>query len=209
MSRVNQKTPLFVCGIGTGVGKTVVSAILCEALGADYWKPIQAGDLDHSDRIRVHSLVGNSMCRIHEEAYRLPYPLSPHASAAMAGIEIDINHLNLPITDNRLVIEGAGGLLVPLTNNLLYIDVIQAMDVEVVLVSRHYLGSINHTLLSAECLKNRDIPVKGIIFNGNENIYSEEIILSKTGFTMLGRITDSEVINRDFVKLESQKFEQL
>ncbi|MEX1188507.1 MAG: dethiobiotin synthase [Bacteroidia bacterium] len=206
MSRLK---PIFVTGIGTGVGKTVASAILCEALKADYWKPIQAGDLDNSDTIHVKSLVSNKDSHFFAEAFQLPYPLSPHASARMAGIEIQKEEIGIPESENRLIIEGAGGLMVPFNFDTLYIDLIKSWDVEVVLVSRHYLGSINHTLLSAESLLTRNIPVKGIIFNGKENQDTEEVILKMTGLNMLGRIDEVKKVSKAFVKSQAENFSHL
>jgi dethiobiotin synthetase len=168
--------PLFVTGIGTGIGKTIVSAILVESLKADYWKPIQSGDLDNSDTLKVKSLVVNKVSIFHPEAYRLTQPFSPHKSADLDGIVIDPLKIIAPKTDNQLIIEGAGGLMVPLNNNFLMIDLIQQLDAEVILVVKHYLGSINHTLLSLDALKNRDINIKAIIFNGDADTYSEEVI---------------------------------
>ncbi len=170
--------PLFVTGIGTGIGKTIVSAILTEKLKADYWKPIQAGDLDNSDTLKVESLITNTVSKIHPEAYRLTEPYSPHKAADMDGITIDEKNIMLPVTDNQLIIEGAGGLMVPLNNNFLMIDLIQQLNAEVVLVVKHYLGSINHTLLSLAALYSRDIPVKALIFNGNSDEYSEQLIVN-------------------------------
>ncbi len=170
--------PLFITGIGTGIGKTIVSAILVENLKADYWKPIQSGDLDDSDTLKVKSLVSNSRSGFHPEAYRLTQPFSPHKSADLDGILIDPLKIIVPETSNQLIIEGAGGLMVPLTNNFLMIDLIQQLKAEVVLVVKHYLGSINHTLLSLDALRNRQIPVKVIIFNGDGDQYSEDVIMA-------------------------------
>ncbi|MES2425940.1 MAG: dethiobiotin synthase [Bacteroidota bacterium] len=168
--------PLFVTGIGTGIGKTIVSAILVESLKADYWKPIQSGDLDNSDTLKVKSLVVNKVSIFHPEAYRLTQPFSPHKSADLDGIVIDPLKIIAPKTDNQLIIEGAGGLMVPLNADFLMIDLIQQLDAEVILVVKHYLGSINHTLLSLDALKNRGINIKAIIFNGDADTYSEEVI---------------------------------
>lgn len=170
--------PLFITGIGTGIGKTIVSAILVENLKADYWKPIQSGDLDESDTLKVKSLVSNSRSVFHPEAYRLTQPFSPHKSADLDGIVIDPLKIIIPKTDNQLIIEGAGGLMVPLNNNFLMIDLIQQLKAEVVLVVKHYLGSINHTLLSLDALQNRQIPIKAIIFNGDNDQYSEDVIMA-------------------------------
>ena len=199
----------FISGIGTGVGKTIISALLCEALQADYWKPIQAGDLENSDTLTVQGLVSNSKTHFHKEAYKLPYALSPHASAENAGMEIHISHIQIPQTNNTLVIEGAGGLMVPINYETLYIDLLPLWNVEVVLVSRHYLGSINHTLLSAELLKQRNISVKGIVFNGDENQQSEKVILKLTGLEMLGRIPETSNIDKHFIQTHASTFSNL
>jgi dethiobiotin synthetase len=170
--------PLFITGIGTGIGKTLVSAVLVESLKADYWKPIQSGDLDDSDTIKVKNLVSNSLSVFHPEAYKLTQPFSPHKSADLDGVVIDPSKIIPPKTDNQLIIEGAGGLMVPLNNSFLMIDLIQQLNVEVVLVVKHYLGSINHTLLSLDALRNRQIPVKTIVFNGDSDQYSEDVIMA-------------------------------
>lgn len=175
---MNKPRPLFVTGIGTDVGKTVVSAILVEKLKADYWKPVQSGDLDNSDTIKVKALVSNTRSVFHPETYRLTQPYSPHKSAELDGIKIDLDKFELPETDNQLIIEGAGGLMVPLNDEHFVIDLIQKFDAEVVLVVRHYLGSINHTLLSLELLKQKKIKVNTLVFNGEKDEYSEKIIKS-------------------------------
>ncbi|MEJ7692485.1 dethiobiotin synthase [Daejeonella sp.] len=168
--------PIFITGIGTGVGKTITSAIIVEHLQADYWKPIQAGDLDNTDTDSVRSLVSNERSVFHPEAYRLTQPFSPHKSAAIDNITIDINAIELPVTNNRLVIEGAGGLMVPLNDSDLMIDLIKKFDAEVVLVSQNYLGSINHTLMSLEVLASRNIAVKAIAICGSNDVSSEFVI---------------------------------
>ncbi len=170
------KRSLFVTGIGTGVGKTVVAAILTESLKADYWKPVQSGDLDDSDTMKVQRLISNNETIFHPETFRLTQPYSPHKSADLDGVEISLDRFRLPETDNALIIEGAGGLMVPLNDKDLMIDLIQQLNAEVVLVVHHYLGSINHTLLSLSLLYSRNIPVKAIIFNGDADEYSENII---------------------------------
>jgi len=180
---------IIVTGIGTGVGKTIVSSILVEAFQADYWKPIQAGSLECSDSEHLRALVSDAEARIHPESYRLRENRSPHTAARSEGIRISIAAMPPPETSRPLIIEGAGGLLVPLNEFELLIDFFKSLDAPVVLVSRHYLGSINHTLLSAELLKARQIPVLGIIFNGDSNPETETIILRHTGFRLLLRIT--------------------
>jgi dethiobiotin synthetase len=189
--------PLFITGIGTGIGKTIVSAILTEHLKADYWKPIQSGDLDNSDTMKVKSLVSNNMSRFHPEAYRLTQPYSPHKSAALDDITIQPEKIMLPETDNRLIIEGAGGLMVPLNNDFLMIDLIKQLNAEVVLVIKHYLGSINHSLLSLEALDSRNIHVKAIIFNGERDEDSEKLIRIYAQGAEILSIDAIEDINRE------------
>ncbi|MBX0332194.1 dethiobiotin synthase [Pontibacter sp. HSC-14F20] len=178
----------FVTGIGTDVGKTVAAAILTEALHADYWKPVQAGGLDFTDTDMVRSLVSNASSVFHPEAYCLKMAASPHKAAAAEGIEIDVHGLKLPETQNNLIVEGAGGLMVPLNKRYLVLDLVQQLGLEVILVSRNYLGSINHTLLTAEVLRYRKVPVAGIIFNGEENQTSEDFIIKYTGLRRLPSI---------------------
>lgn len=170
------KPPIFITGIGTGIGKTIVSAVMVEKLKADYWKPIQSGDLDNSDTAHVRSLVSNKTTIFHPEAYRLTQPFSPHKSATIDGINIDPDQIVLPETNNQLIIEGAGGLMVPLNEHFLIIDLIKKLDAEVILVSKSYLGSINHTLLSVEILKTRKIKIKRIVFCGDQDLSSEQVI---------------------------------
>jgi dethiobiotin synthetase len=170
------KAPLFVTGISTDVGKTIVSAILVEKLKADYWKPIQSGDLENSDTMKVRALVTNNTSKFHPEAYRLTQPFSPHKSARLDGVKINLNKIVAPVTDNQLIIEGAGGLMVPLNDKDFIIDLIHKFESEVILVVKHYLGSINHTLLSLEVLKQKKIKVKALIFNGDRDKESENAI---------------------------------
>ncbi len=168
--------PIFITGIGTEVGKTVCSAIWVEMLRADYWKPVQSGDLHNTDTMLVKSLVSNKVSKFHPEAYRLTQPFSPHKSAAIDGIRIDPEKIVLPATKNRLIIEGAGGLLVPLNENFLMIDLIEKLGADVILVSKNYLGSINHTLMSAETLRARGIKISKLVFCGERNENTEQII---------------------------------
>lgn len=188
--------PLFITGIGTDVGKTIISAILVEKLQADYWKPVQSGDLENSDTMKVRSMVANTRSVFHPEAYRLTQPFSPHKSADLDNLEINIANIIAPHSKNRLIIEGAGGLLVPLNKKDYVIDLIQLFNAEVLLVSRNYLGSINHTLLSIELLKHRNIPIKGIIFNGEADKYSEEAILNHSDLTVIGRIPGIDQLSK-------------
>ncbi|WP_029275232.1 dethiobiotin synthase [Pedobacter borealis] len=194
----------FITGIGTGIGKTLISAILTEKLKADYWKPIQSGDLDTSDSITIGSLISNTQTVIHPESYRLTQPLSPHLSARLDGIEIDLNKIYTPLTENNLIIEGAGGLMVPLNEKELIIDLIKKLNVEVILVSQNYLGSINHTLLSVNLLKQYEIPIKGIIFNGDENVETERYIQQYTKIKKLGNVPSFSNIDKEKVLTAGQ-----
>lgn len=198
---------LFITGIGTDVGKTIVSAIVTQALEADYWKPIQAGDIDNSDSHKIKSKVKNRKSKVHPNAYCLNTPASPHYAAAIDGITIDLKKIIEPITKNHLVIEGAGGLLVPLNDTDCIVDLIQP-DYKVIVVSRHYLGSINHTLMTFEILKNRNIDVAGIIFSGDENKASEEIILSKTNANFIGRIDNEPYFDENVISYYADKFRE-
>ena len=198
---------LFITGIGTDVGKTIASAIVTQALEADYWKPIQAGDLDNSDSHKVKSKISNPKSQIFENSYKFNTPASPHLAAAIDGITIDLKQIKEPATTNHLVIEGAGGILVPLNNQDCIIDLIQK-DYKVLLVSRHYLGSINHTLLTFEALKNRNIPLAGIIFSGDENKASEEIILAKTKAKFIGRIEEEPYFNANVIQQYADDFRE-
>lgn len=198
---------LFITGIGTDVGKTIASAIVVEALEADYWKPIQAGDLDNSDSHKVKSLVSNPKSVFHENSYKLTTPASPHLAAKLDGITIDLKQIHEPKTNNHLVIEGAGGILVPLNDTDCVVDLIQK-DNKIIVVSRHYLGSINHTLLTIEALTNRKIIVAGIIFSGDENKATEEIILNKTRVKFIGRIDNEPYFDANVISYYADKFRE-
>jgi len=200
---------IFVTGIGTDVGKTLISAILTEALEADYWKPIQAGDISNSDTIKVKNLVSNTKTVFHPEAYQLSQPMSPHAAAAIDGIEIKLSKINLPVTNNRIIIEGAGGLMVPLNDKELIVDLISGLKVGVILVVQNYLGSINHTLLSIEVLKNKKIEVLGLIFNGESNEASETYILNYSKLKCLGRVKRYNSLTKEVVLSYKLQFDYL
>jgi dethiobiotin synthetase len=200
---------LFITGIGTGIGKTVVSAIVAEALRADYWKPVQAGNLDDSDTLKVRQLVSCTDVRFFEEVYRLKEAMSPHAAAELEGVELSVSAVcsefsRLP--SENLIIEGAGGVLVPLSRKELVIDLIMRLETPVILVIRNYLGSINHSLLTFEALRNRNIPIKGIVFNGQSNPSSESIILEHTGLPCLLRIGNEERIDRELIRAYAKQF---
>ncbi|MEO5909327.1 MAG: dethiobiotin synthase [Pelobium sp.] len=195
----------FITGIGTEIGKTIVSAIIVEKLKADYWKPIQSGDLDNSDTYKVKNLISNQITVFHPEAYQLTQPYSPHYASEIDGVDIKLPKIIIPKTNRQLIIEGAGGLMVPLNRKDLMIDLIKKLNIEVILVSKNYLGSINHTLLSIEALKSRGIPIKGLIFNGITNTPSEEIIAEISGVKVLGRIPKLAIIDQRSIKLIAEK----
>jgi dethiobiotin synthetase len=198
------KQKIFITGIGTDVGKTVVAAIITEALGADYWKPIQAGELSTGDAHTVKKLISNTQTKIHPNSYGLKTPMSPHAAAKIDGITIDITKVKVPKTKNHLVIEGAGGILVPLNTTHTIADLIQP-DYKVIVVSRHYLGSINHTLMTIQLLQNRGFEVS-VIFNGAEHKTSENIIEKMTGVKMIGRIDEEPYFDKNVVKDYAEQF---
>ena len=199
------KNAFFVTGIGTDVGKTVVSSILLEALQADYWKPVQAGDLAFGDSDRAKSLITNKKSQFYPETYRLNTPASPHFAAEVDGIEIRLDAFQLPKTENTLIVEGAGGLLVPLNSIETVLDLIQKLKIPVILVSRNYLGSINHTMLSVEVLKQRNIPIAGIVFNGVPNPATESWILNASALTCLARIGNADgEVDRSFILTQAE-----
>ena len=187
----------FVTGIGTEIGKTVVSSILTEYLQADYWKPVQSGDLHLTDTMKVQALVSNTKSYFHPERHRLNAPLSPHAAAALDGVQIQLSDFTLPQTSNHLIVEGAGGLMVPLNDQDLMIDLIKQLGIPVILVSRNYLGSINHTVLSIEALQRRDIPIAGIVINGEPNPATETFIESMSALPILFRVGHFAEISKE------------
>ena len=188
----------FVTAIGTDSGKTLVSTILCEALQADYWKPVQAGLPRDTDVVR--SLIRNKRTVFHPEAYLLKTGISPHASAMIDQKTIDVEGIRIPNTDNTLIIEGAGGCLVPLNDEQFVIDLIPLFHADVIVVSNQYLGSINHTLLTLEALKKRKLNIKGLIFNGESNEETERIILHHANLKCLLRIEKEALINTEVIQ---------
>lgn len=194
----------FVTGISTEVGKTMASAILVEALQADYWKPIQAGELDHSDTHRVERLVSNKQSKFHPNSFSLKTPMSPHAAAEIEGVSITLKDIKAPKTKNHLVIEGAGGLLVPINNTQTILNLIKP-EYHVIVVSRHYLGSINHTLLTVNLLKEKGFQVS-LIFSGNEHKTTEAIIKKMTKVPIIGRIDEEPYFDKNVVLEYAERF---
>ncbi|WP_224488531.1 dethiobiotin synthase [Robertkochia flava] len=195
---------IFVTGISTDVGKTIASAIIAEALKADYWKPVQSGDLDYSDTHKVKELVSNPDTKFHPNSYALKVPISPHASAAIDGITIESEKILEPDTQNTLVIEGAGGLLVPLNDHSTILDILKP-EYKVVVVSRHYLGSINHTLLTIDLLKQKGYNIS-ILFSGKEHPTTEQIIQKMTGVPVIGRIDEEKGFSKEVIRRYADHF---
>ncbi len=200
---MSQKT-FFVTGIGTDVGKTIASAILTEALEADYWKPVQAGDLDNSDTHKVRRYVSNQKTVFHPNSYALNTPMSPHGAAKIDGLDIKLDQISRPKTKNHLVIEGAGGLLVPLNNEDTVMGLIQPKD-HVIVVSRHYLGSINHTLMTLKLLKNQGFNVS-LFYSGDKHDSTESIIETMTEIPVIGRIENEPYFDQNVIKEYAQRF---
>lgn len=188
----------FVTAIGTDSGKTLVSAVLIEALKADYWKPIQAGI--PMDTTTVKELVSNEITRFHNETHVFKIPASPHAAAKFEHLAIQLDDFVLPETTNDIIIEGAGGVLVPINQDDYVIDIAKELSTPVILVVNLYLGCINHTLLTVDYLKRNEVPVLGIVFNGESNFESESIIEQKSGYKVLLRLPKLSLINKEIVK---------
>jgi dethiobiotin synthetase len=198
----------FITGIGTDVGKTIASSILVEALEADYWKPIQSGATLDSDTLMVRSLISNKKTIFHSESYCFDAPLSPHEAADIENIEIKLNDIKLPETKSTLIIEGAGGIMVPLNKKHTFIDLIKKFNIPVILVIKHYLGAINHSLLSIDVLTNNNIKIAGLIYNGTDDYGNEAIINEKSNIPVFGKIAYEETINNKVIKKYSQKFKR-
>ncbi len=192
----------FVSAIGTDSGKTLISTMLVEGLEADYWKPVQSGE--PRDTETVQSLVSNKNSSFLKERWLLHTPASPHASARIDGVHIDLADFHLPELSRPLIVEGAGGLMVPLNDDDLMIDLIEQLRLPLILVSNTYLGSINHTLLSVEVLLKRDIDVTGIIFNGPANSETENVILHQTGLSCILKVPQFNTVTKEVVRQYGQ-----
>jgi len=202
-------TTYFVTGIDTNVGKTVISAIIAEALQADYWKPVQSGFEDGTDSELVRSLLTNSNSMVHPEIYKLKMAASPHIAAEEEGIEISIEKIvnAKPLTDNTLIIEGPGGLLVPLNKDQFTLDLIKEINATVIIVSRNCLGSINHSLLTARVLMQSKINVLGWIFNDDYLDYEGEIV-DWSGFPWIASVRNLPEINKSVIHAQSVKMKE-
>jgi dethiobiotin synthetase len=192
----------IVAGIGTEIGKTVVSAILTAGLKADYWKPVQAGDLDTGDAYWIRNWVPSAT--VHPSTYALTQPMSPHSAAEIDGITIELSAFKIP-SNHTLIVELAGGIMVPLNDQQTNLDLIKHLNLPVILVSKNYLGSLNHTLLSYELLKQHGIPMAGIVFNGPENPSGEKFILNHTGLPLILRVNTESEINEAVIASYANK----
>lgn len=195
----------FITGIGTGVGKTFVSAVLTEALNADYWKPVQCGTADGTDREKVESLMSNSTSVMHKESYCLQEPASPHLAAGLENIKIKMDGFLIPEAGEHLIIEGAGGLMVPLNDDAFVIDLAREFEAEVILVIRNYLGCINHSLLSIDYLVKNDFPVKGIILIGNFDKAVRSVIVNYSELPVLAEMPELSEISKEAVLNQASK----
>jgi len=205
--------PIFITGIGTGIGKTIVAAIVAEALHADYWKPVQAGFDDGTDALLIKQLISNTNSTIHPEIYKLKLAASPHIASREENLKINLYEINeqyqkLKTQNPKLVIEGAGGLLVPLNDKEFVIDLIKKINAKVILVSRNYLGSINHSLLTASVCKQYSINVLGWIFNDQYMQYEEEIV-QWSGYKKIGSVSFTSKVDKTFIKEEAEKISAL
>lgn len=192
--------PIFVTGIGTDIGKTLVSTVLVELLEADYWKPLQSGNLDQLDSQFVKNYISNSKTVIHPEKYAFSQPVSPHLAAQIDHQEVFSRQFEIPATKNLLVIEGAGGLMVPINEEETILDLIQNFGAAVIVVHNYYLGSINHTLLTLNVLQQKQIPIIGLIGNGEINKASEDIIFKQAKTPLLGHVNKLEIISKETIK---------
>lgn len=195
----------FITGIGTNVGKTIVSAILTEALKADYWKPVQSGFSDGTDKGLVSSLITNTTSVCHNESYCFHQPASPHLAASLENQKIKLEQMHLPDIQNDLIIEGAGGILVPLNDSNYVIDLAQEFEADVILVCRNYLGCINHSLLSIDYLVKNNFPVKGIVLVGNFDKAVKLAITNYSELPVLAEIPEMAEISKETILHQAQK----
>ena len=195
----------FITGIGTNVGKTIASAVLTEALQADYWKPVQCGVEDGSDKENVKLLVSNSVSVFHPEAYLLKEPASPHIAAKKENVVVSKLNLQTPTTSNKLIIEGAGGVLVPLNDNDMVINLADQFNASVVLVISSYLGCINHSLLSIEYLLNKGYKMQGLVLNGNFDPDVRSTIINYKNLPVLAEIPFVNKVDKQFVSEQASK----
>lgn len=194
---MSQPRSIAIAGIHTGIGKTIVSALLCEAWQADYWKPVQAGSLEYSDSRQVYDLLSVPANRVHAEAVQLQMAASPHKAAAAEQRPFDFRDFIFPQTDNLLLAETAGGLLSPIDQQHTMADFIAHFDMPMVLVTRNYLGSINHTLLCLEVIRQRGLNLLALVVNGPRDAASEDFIRSRSGDLPFIYSPELDMLNAD------------
>ena len=201
--------PIFITGTGTDVGKTLVAAIVTEALQADYWKPVQAGFSGGTDSLWIEEMISNKRTKIHPEIHKLKMPASPHLAAKAENTKIVLKDIvrHLPKTKNTLIIEGAGGLMVPLNTKQFVLDLIKKLKARVIIVSKNELGSINHSLLTAAVLKKEKIDVAGWIFN-EEYLHYEDEISKWSGFPVIASVQHLKEISKETIKAEAEKMKE-
>jgi len=201
--------PVFITGTGTEIGKTIVAAILAEALHADYWKPVQAGNEGGTDALRVKDMISNNQSVIHASTYELELPASPHIAARKDNLFIDLDHIcrsfsQIESNNRYIIIEGVGGIMVPLNENEFVIDLVQKLNARVILVSRNYLGSINHSLLTAALCRQRKLNVAGWFFSDEYMNYEDEIV-QWSALPKIGSVPYVETVSKEFVLNEAAK----
>ena len=197
----------IIAGIGTEIGKTLISAIFRQGMQADYWKPVQSGNPEEADALFIGQMTRVPEGKIWDSSYMLTQPLSPHTAAEIDGIRISLDHIQPPLTERSLIVELAGGLMVPLNESETNLDLIAHIALPVILVSKNYLGSINHTLLSYEILKAKQILIAGIVFNGPANASGERFILQHTGLKVLLRVPELAQINPEIIQEYAQQIQ--
>ncbi len=199
----------FVTGTDTDVGKTLVSAWLLTHLDGSYWKPVQAGSEPATDSATVQRLAELPLGHILPEAYLLPEALAPHEAARRAGVTLDMRKLELPPCDGLVIVEGAGGLMVPITDDASMIDLAAELDLPIVLVARSTLGTINHTLLSLEAIRRRGLPLAGVVITGPETPHNRAAIERYGQIEVIAEIPWLETVNRDALKAIEPEFDLL
>lgn len=190
----------FVTGTDTEVGKTLVSAWLLTQLDGVYWKPVQAGTVPTTDSATVQQLAELPVGRVLPEAYLLPEPMAPHEAARRANIALDMEKIKLPPHDGLVVVEGAGGLMVPIAGGAYMIDLADSLDLPMILVTRSTLGTINHTLLSLEAIRRRGLPLAGVVISGPETPHNRAAIERFGQVEVIAEIPHLETVNRDALK---------
>jgi dethiobiotin synthetase len=198
---------IAIIGIHTGIGKTIASAVIAEAIGADYWKPVQAGT-EERDALLVKQLITNGDARVHDEAIILSQPMSPHAAADIDRVTVDPTQFVWPTTDKTLLVETAGGILSPMSANTTMADFVSYYKLPAILIAQNYLGSINHTLLSIEVVKNRGIVLLGIVMNGTENRSSETFIEQYSKTPIIARIPHLDRLDKNSIATSAEQIKR-